>query len=337
MALTLPQRPPTASFSGRLMESWRLVRSGRIRAAASELASASRRDLTDAERLEHAALLVTCRLAVGDLTAASAIASTFEPSLSVTGAGTVVAHLAHGELAAAVGDHERALDHFRAAGELPESDDPVLAPWRAGAALAMVHLGRRSDAAGVARELLDLSDRTADPWQLAIALRTLATVDATADALNALDRARRFARAAGDLRLTAQLGTDLAGLLLLVPSNGPSQAVALLRSAEEYAAQEALWPLHARVARLLERAGEHAQPLRGEAADLLTGAEQRVARLAARGLTNRQIAEQLSVTVKGVEWHLSRIYRKLGIASRQDLVPLLDLSAPESAPESATA
>jgi DNA-binding CsgD family transcriptional regulator len=331
MARTLPQRRPTASFSGRLAESRRLVRAGRIRSATSELANASRRDLTDRERLEHAALLLTCRLASGDLTAASTSAVQLEDALAGTGPDAVVAHLAHGELAAAVGDHERALGHFSRAGDLPASDDPSLMPWRAGASVALVHQGRRADAAALARELLGLAELGADPWQLAVALRTVATVDASADALAALDRARRFARAAGDLRLTAQIAADLGGLLLLVPSTGTAQAVGLLRSAEEYAVHEALWPLHARVARLLERAGERAHPLRGEAADLLTEGEQRVARLAARGLTNREIAEQLTVTVKGVEWHLSRVYRKLGIASRQELVPLLDVSAQEPA------
>lgn len=331
MASTLPQRRPTASFSGRLRESWGLVRTGRIRTAASELATAPRRDLSGVERAEHAALLLTCRLAVGDVTAASGAAAHLEPSLAGTGPAAVLAHAAHGELAAALGEHERALGHHRRVGELTESDDPTLVPWRSGASLALVHLGRRGDATGLARDLLARAERAADAWQLAVALRTVAAVDATADALATLDRAHRSARVAGDRRLTAQIGTDLAGLLLLLPSTGRAQAVALLRSAEEYAGQEALWPLHARVTRLLERAGERARPLRSEAVDLLTEGEQRVARLAAGGLTNRQIAERLSVSVKGVEWHLSRIYRKLGISSRRELEPFLDAPTHRSA------
>ncbi|MFC6343473.1 helix-turn-helix transcriptional regulator, partial [Nocardioides hankookensis] len=57
-------------------------------------------------------------------------------------------------------------------------------------------------------------------------------------------------------------------------------------------------------------------PVLGETLASLTAAEQRVARLAATGLTNREIADQLVVTVKAVEWHLSHVYRKLGIHSR---------------------
>ncbi|MFI2707900.1 LuxR C-terminal-related transcriptional regulator, partial [Nocardioides sp. CER28] len=236
-----------------------------------------------------------------------------------------------GELAAALGEHDRALGHFRRAGQLPEGDDPALVAWRSGASLALVHLGLRPEAAALAHELLDGAERSAEPWRLATALRTVATVDATADALTALDRARGLARAAGDLRLAAQIDTDLAGLLLLVPATGSTQAIGLLRAAEEYAAEEALWPLHGRVSRLLERAGERPRPLRGEVVALLTQGERRVARLAARGLTNRQIAEHLTLTIKGVEWHLSRVYRKLGISSREELLELIDVPAEESA------
>jgi DNA-binding CsgD family transcriptional regulator/tetratricopeptide (TPR) repeat protein len=51
----------------------------------------------------------------------------------------------------------------------------------------------------------------------------------------------------------------------------------------------------------------------------LTPSERRIAELAAGGLTNRDIAQQLFVTPKTVEVHLSAVYRKLGIASRRGL------------------
>ena len=47
--------------------------------------------------------------------------------------------------------------------------------------------------------------------------------------------------------------------------------------------------------------------------------ERRVAQLAAAGLSNRDIAQTLFVTVKTVELHLSRSYRKLDITSRKEL------------------
>lgn len=52
----------------------------------------------------------------------------------------------------------------------------------------------------------------------------------------------------------------------------------------------------------------------------LTVSEQRVAHLAARGLTNRQIAEQLLLSEKTVQRHLSSVYKKLRIPGRGWLI-----------------
>jgi DNA-binding CsgD family transcriptional regulator len=54
--------------------------------------------------------------------------------------------------------------------------------------------------------------------------------------------------------------------------------------------------------------------------DALTAAELRVARLAAEGKTNREIAEHLFLTVRTVETHLTRTYGKLGVTSRGQLL-----------------
>ncbi|WP_283844519.1 LuxR family transcriptional regulator [Streptomyces sp. RerS4] len=64
-------------------------------------------------------------------------------------------------------------------------------------------------------------------------------------------------------------------------------------------------------------------------AEVLSEAEARVALLAARGHTNREIATKLYVTVSTVEQHLTRIYRKLKVKRRRDLpARLWDLSLP---------
>jgi len=54
-------------------------------------------------------------------------------------------------------------------------------------------------------------------------------------------------------------------------------------------------------------------------ATILTGQELRVARLAAEGLTNREIGAQLLISPRTVGHHLANVFPKLGIASRTDL------------------
>ena len=53
--------------------------------------------------------------------------------------------------------------------------------------------------------------------------------------------------------------------------------------------------------------------------DELTASERRVAQMAAEELSNKEIAQALFVTVKTVEQHLGRVYRKLDISSRRQL------------------
>ena len=53
--------------------------------------------------------------------------------------------------------------------------------------------------------------------------------------------------------------------------------------------------------------------------DALTASELRVARLAAEGLTNPEIAQALFITTRTAKGHLSRVYHKLGITRRGQL------------------
>ncbi len=62
--------------------------------------------------------------------------------------------------------------------------------------------------------------------------------------------------------------------------------------------------------------------------DSLTAREQVVARLVAEGATNREVARELYLSVKGVEYHLGNIFAKLGIRSRRQLRPLAGQAAP---------
>jgi DNA-binding CsgD family transcriptional regulator len=61
-----------------------------------------------------------------------------------------------------------------------------------------------------------------------------------------------------------------------------------------------------------------------EARDQLTAQELQIAQLAAKGLSNREIAQKLFVSPRTVGTHLYRIYPKLGISARGELVLALE-------------
>lgn len=78
-------------------------------------------------------------------------------------------------------------------------------------------------------------------------------------------------------------------------------------------------PHVARCDRELAACGAPRQGSARTAADVLTAQELAVARLAASGITNRQVAANLVISVKTVEYHLRNSYAKLGVTSRREL------------------
>jgi DNA-binding CsgD family transcriptional regulator len=67
--------------------------------------------------------------------------------------------------------------------------------------------------------------------------------------------------------------------------------------------------------------------------DALTPSERRVAQMAAAGLTNREIAQALFVTPRTVEGHLTNVYGKLRVSSREELAGLVpDAAGAAAAP-----
>jgi DNA-binding CsgD family transcriptional regulator len=103
---------------------------------------------------------------------------------------------------------------------------------------------------------------------------------------------------------------------------GSARRQAKQKAAARDALEQALAIFHELGARLwAEKARAELRRISGRrrASDDLTEMEERVARLAAQGRSNKQIAAELFVSVHTVGAHLSRAYRKLGIGSRGEL------------------
>jgi DNA-binding NarL/FixJ family response regulator len=92
-----------------------------------------------------------------------------------------------------------------------------------------------------------------------------------------------------------------------------------------------------RARRELLATGETVRKRVVETLDELTAQEVQVAHLAADGQTNPEIGAQLFLSPRTVEWHLTKVFGKLGISSRRQLRSALsDVGQPSSASASVT-
>jgi DNA-binding CsgD family transcriptional regulator/tetratricopeptide (TPR) repeat protein len=219
--------------------------------------------------------------------------------------------------------HQEALDVFESVGRLMRDarlDHPALVPWRTDAAQALLALGRDDDARALAEEQLARSGDGAMTARAA-ALRVLAACSEPTAGAELLGKAVAVLQESGDQVELAHVLTDLSRLHDRLGHVG--QARMMRRRAEYVAGQAGVdRPLHLQFPPVDEHLPQGAGWADGQPVGLsveLSGAERRVAALAARGHINRQIAEDLCITVSTVEQHLTRVYRKLGVRGRADL------------------
>jgi DNA-binding CsgD family transcriptional regulator len=122
-------------------------------------------------------------------------------------------------------------------------------------------------------------------------------------------------------RLEALAG-EMEGLGCLLHAAELTAAAATVAAGRGRSTQAAR--LRTRTQLFVERCdGATTELLRGSGGDGLTTRERQVAGFAARGLTDGEIADQLSVSRRTVETHLYRAYAKLGVSGRRELGPLL--------------
>jgi DNA-binding CsgD family transcriptional regulator len=203
---------------------------------------------------------------------------------------------------------------------------PGFLPWRSEAALAHLALGHTEPAGRLAEEELELARAFGAPRALGVAKRAAGVVaggdhgvSLLREAIDDLERGdARFERA----RALADLGA------LLRRRNRRTEARELLREALDVAHRSGARTLADQAETELRATGARPRRVVLTGLDSLTASERRIAELASQGLTNREIAQTLFVTARTVEGHLTSVFRKLQLDSRDELPAALVSGAP---------
>ncbi|MBP2477540.1 DNA-binding CsgD family transcriptional regulator [Crossiella equi] len=218
---------------------------------------------------------------------------------------------ARGALSAARGDLDGALADQLECGRLVTAWAELNAdflPWRHEAVTTLLRAGRHGEAVALA----EADVAAAQAWDTArargFAAYALAVTSRDERRVELLTEAVALLHEAGAALEEAQAHHDLAFALRRVRRE-PEAAVHLVAAAQLAAACGAA-PF-----------GEHLPTAAAaeEGRPALTPQERRIARLVAQGRSNTEIAEELALARRTVEFHLSGVYRKLGITGRREL------------------
>ena len=246
------------------------------------------------------------------------------------GSTVLWAQAASGFLALGLGDADEAIADLEGVEQLvafASLEDPLIVPWTPDLVEAYCRAGRIEDARRIAALLGGQAQRSGVPLALALAARCEGLVtDGPFDAA--------FERAC-ELHADADSPFEAARTLLawgsrLHRARRRMQARDNLRDA--HAAFERLgaqpWAAHA-LAELRAAGGRRGRAVER---DELTAQELRVARAVARGATNREVAAELFLSPRTVEFHLRLVFRKLGVRSRTQLARLVAEGGLDDAP-----
>lgn len=203
--------------------------------------------------------------------------------------------------------------------------NPALVPWRSELALCLKITGDLPKARFYADEELELARRWGAPRALGRALRVSAAVGEPAARVRLLKEAVTLLEHSP---AKLEYAVSLASLGSALGAAGKrAEGREALRIAMDLCAACGARPMVDTVRSELRAAGGRPRRTVLRGLESLTPSERRVAKMAAEGASNRQIAESLYVTPKTIELHLTSVYRKLDIASRMDLVEALPNAA----------
>jgi DNA-binding CsgD family transcriptional regulator len=215
-----------------------------------------------------------------------------------------------------LGRYEEALAVSEQAGEDP--DELGVSTWVPTEFIeAAVRAGQPERAAAPLRRLQEISRASGSDWTLGVEARSRAL-------LSQGDEAERLYREAIDRLGRTRVKVALARAQLLYGEwlrreGRRVEAREQLRTAHATYAAMGMEGFAERARRELVATGEKVRKRSVETRDDLTAQEAQIARLAADGRTNPEIGSQLFISSRTVEWHLHKVFTKLGIGSRRDL------------------
>jgi DNA-binding CsgD family transcriptional regulator len=262
--------------------------------------------------------------------ASAPIASAIEQAAAEgQGVAATYAHWAAAVLYNGLARYEEATSAARQA--TSDSLNPFVTMW---ALPELVEAAARGGDAGLAREALERLEETTQPSGTDVALgiearcRALLSDGAAADELyrGAIDRLSR-----------TRLRPELARAHLLYGEwlrreNRRLDARGQLRTAHDMLAAIGMEAFAERARRELLATGETARKHAAGTVTTMTAQEAYIARLARDGRTNPEIGAQLYLSARTVEWHLRKIFTKLGIGSRRELHAALAQLGQDSQP-----
>ncbi len=195
---------------------------------------------------------------------------------------------------------------------------------------AAVRSGKDEHAAAALERFSELARATGTDWALGIEARSKALLSDGEDAESlyreAIDRL-------GKTRIRVMLArTHLVYGEWLRRENRRVDAREELRVAHVMFGEMGYEPYAERARRELVATGEKVRRRSAETRDQLTPQEEQIARLARDGLSNPEIGAQLFLSPRTVEWHLRKVFAKLGINSRKGLRTALPKGEPQVTP-----
>jgi DNA-binding CsgD family transcriptional regulator len=264
--------------------------------------------------------------ALGDLATAEGMLVDLESERArVSGLPAAILLCARGELRRETGRYAEARNDYLAAAErvawLPLTNQEAF-PWRIGLTLCEAALGNEEKGRQLAAEALEIAHLAGGERGIGIALRVQGAVTPGPEGIELLRKAVEVLAGTRAQLQHAQALVELGAALRR--ANRRKDAREPLRQGLDLAHRCGARPLEEQARTELRATGARPRKAVYSGVESLTPSELRVARMAAEGKTNREIAQTLTVTEKTIETHMRHVFQKLDVGRRTELATKLE-------------